>query len=379
MDHRNEINRVRDELDRIDTELLQGFQQRMELVDQIADFKRKGNIAISDPNREQEIVDRSVEQGRPDYRGEVITFVRTLMGLSKFRQRKLLFDHREDALLPPAATRSTEDLTIAYQGTEGAWGEQAGLQLFPGAQKTGYSTFEEVFRVVKSKKAHYGVLPIENTKTGAIGEVYDLLRSYGCYIVGQTWVHSHHCLMGIPGTKLSEIREVLSHPEGFRQCDQFLKDKHWDLAPRRNTAVAAKAVAEKGNSRFAAIGSPRAAELYGLEVLAADIMDDRKNRTRFLAIAAAPEYDQTCDTVSITFRTAHRSGALCEVLFHFLSAGINLSRIESRPMLGEGFCFFADVEGNIEDETVMRGLRHAAASCGYLEVLGCYRSATDLL
>lgn len=374
MNNTESIGLVRKDLDKIDEQILQLFEQRMESVDQIAEIKRAGNIAINDEDREQAIVNWAVSRGKEEYQGETITFVRTLLGLSKFRQRKLLFDNKENLLLPPPRPKTQGPITVAYQGTEGAWGEQASIQLFKDEEKISYTTFEDVFEAVKSKKVNYGVLPIENSKTGAIGEVYDLLRKNGCYIVDQTWVQSRHCLMVVPGTKLSEIREVCSHSQGLQQCNNFLKNKSWDLTPYRNTAVAAQTVSERGDKRLAAIGSPRAAKLYNLEIIASDIMDDHGNKTRFIAIADEPEYNEASNTVSITFLTGNRSGALCEVLFHFLSAGINLTRIESRPMVGETFCFFADLNGNIQDENMARGLRHATASCGYLEVLGCFHS-----
>ncbi len=372
MENKEIIQKVRGELDVLDSKLVKLLQERMALVDEIAEAKRIENLPTTDETREQEVAEKALKNAGDAYKGEVVTFMRTLMGLSKFRQRKLLFDGEEDLLLPPPGKPELGNLSIAYQGLPGAWGEQASMNLFQTAEREGKRTFEDVFASVKNKEVNYGIVPIENSKTGAIGEVYDLLRKYGCFIVGQTRVHAAHCLMALPGTKIWEIREVLSHPEGLHQCTAYLKKRAWDLTECRNTAVAASTVAERGEKRYAAIGSGRAAELYGLEVLESNITDDHSNSTRFIAIAAQPEYDSSCDTVTITFRTSHRSGALCEVLFYFMAEGINLSRIESRPMMGDKYCFFADLLGNIEDENVQRGLRLAAASGGYLEVLGCY-------
>lgn len=368
------IKNVRNELDQIDMDLLTLFQKRMALIDQVAEIKRETNRAITDEQREKEIVEAAVQEANPQFYGEVTTFFRTLLSLSKYRQRKLLFDLSDVALLPPSATPVAEDICVAFQGVDGAWSEQAAAELYPQAERRGQESFEDVFSSVKKGEVRYGVLPIENSRTGAIGEVYDLLRKYGCYIVGQTWVHANHCLMALPGTTIDDIRNVYSHPEGFRQCSQFLRKKSWDLTASRNTAVAAQYVAQSGDKRLAAIGSERAAALYGLSVIASNIMDDMGNKTRFIAISAEPEYDASSDIVSITFRTENRSGALCEVLFHFMSAGINLTRIESRPMMGDKFCFFADFDGNILDPSVARGIRHAAAAGSYMEVLGCFRS-----
>ncbi|MDD4571652.1 MAG: prephenate dehydratase domain-containing protein [Clostridia bacterium] len=373
MDYKKMLNDARSELDVIDAQMLQLFSQRMDVIDKIAEIKRQSNIAITDIKREQQITDTAIKGGKPEHFGEISIFMRALINISKLRQRKYLYDNTDEEFLQASRTKPTGKLNVFYQGLPGAWGEQATVQLFREAARNPLESFEEVFENIKQKKANYGIVPIENSQTGAIGEVYDLLRKYGCYIVGQTWVKVKHCLMAAPGTKLTDVREIYSHPESFKQCRNFLKNRAWDLTSCRNTAVAAKMVADKADKRFAAIGSPRAAELYGLEIIAENITDDVTNQTRFITIANQPEYDTSCDTVSISFRTAHRSGALCEVLFPLMSESINLSRIESRPIRDGKFCFFADLKGNIKDENILRGIRYAAASCGYLEVLGCYR------
>lgn len=373
MDAKEKLIQVRSKLDTLDDELLQLFNERMRLSDEVADIKREGNIAMTDEVREQVVVDRAVGMVDPAYKGETIAYTRAIMGLSKMRQRKLLFDESDnEPLIPPSGTHKTQDVKIAYQGLPGAWGEIATMQYFGEAQHEGVERFEDVFQAVKDKKADYGVVPIENSKTGAIGEVYDLLRNYGCYIVGQTWVQAKQCLLAVPGTKFEDIREVYSHPEGFKQCSKFLKKYPWDLTACRNTAVAANMVREQNNKRYAAIGSRRAAELNGLEVIAPDIMDDDNNQTRFIVIADQPEYSAESDTVSVIFRTAHRSGALCDVLFPLMAGEVNLTRIESRPMSGGRYCFFTDIHGNINDEHISTALRHAGSVCGYMEILGCY-------
>jgi chorismate mutase/prephenate dehydratase len=360
-------------LDLIDKELLSLFEKRMEIGTEIADIKKKGNLALSDETREQFIVERALSLTDRRYSSEISLLMRALISLSKIWQRKQLYDVAEADLLPSPRSPEKGNTEIAYQGAPGAFGEQAALKLYPNENRTAYRRFEDVFKAVSSKEVSYGIIPVENSQTGAIGEVYDLLRRYGCYIVGQTWIEVKHCLIGLPGTRLSDIRTVYSHPEGFKQCDSFLKDQPWDLAACSNTAAAANMIAKEGNKRNAAIGSRRAALLNGLEVISEDVMDDPGNKTRFIAISDSPEYDKTCDAVSMIFRAAHRSGALAEVLFPFMAGGVNLTRIESRPMSGGKYCFFCDISGNILDEKVAFVIRQAAASCGHLEVLGCYK------
>ncbi|MEG2053673.1 MAG: prephenate dehydratase domain-containing protein, partial [Oscillospiraceae bacterium] len=373
---KEELGVVRKEIDKIDEEMLSLFQKRMGFIDEVSKIKTKGNISLVDEKRENEIVEKRTEALSGDEKGEAAIFIRSLMGVSKTRQRKNLYGKQSEnnRLLPSPRKPVTENVKVAYQGVGGAWAEVAALKMFPDAEQTAYEDWEDIFVAIKEKKAHYGILPVENSQTGAIGEVYDLLRKYGCYIVGQTWVAVQHCLMGSQDATLDTVREVYSHPQGFKQCDKFLRGRGWDLTACRNTAVAAEKVKNAYSARFAAIGSPRAAELNGLKVLSRDIISDENNKTRFIVIADAPEYDESADTVSVIFRTAHRSGALVDVLFPFMSENVNLSRLESRPVADGKYCFFTDVQGNIENERVINALKEADSCCGFLEVLGCYKA-----
>ncbi|MDR1192923.1 MAG: chorismate mutase [Peptococcaceae bacterium] len=371
MSGKEELAKLRQQIDEIDEGMIALFQERLDIAGQVAAVKGKNNIAIWDEERERQVVERAADQAPAALRGEVALLMRSVVALCREHERELLLPG-EDPLLPPARPPIREDTTCVFQGVPGAWSEQALMRLYPAAKKQAAEFFEDVFLAVKEKKADYGVVPIENSKTGAIGETYDLLRKYGCYIVGRTWVDIHHCLLAPAGVGLADIREVYSHSEGFRQCGKFLRGRAWDLAACRNTAVAAEIAAAAGNGKTAAIGSRRAAELNGLRVLAPDIMDAADNRTSFVAIAGAPEYSAGDNLISITFSTQHRSGALCGTLMPFMAGGLNLLRIESRPGSAGNFRFFAEVEGNILSERVIAVLRHCAATCEYFEVIGCY-------
>ncbi|MDR1438934.1 MAG: chorismate mutase [Clostridiales bacterium] len=373
MEPREKLSALRKDIDALDADLTRLFLKRMAASERIADAKAEGNIAITDEAREQQVLDSAAALAGDGLKPETLAFARTLISLSKLRQKRRLIPV-EAVTFPGAAPRKQDGVTVAYQGVPGAWGEHAALQCFPGAERGNYDYFEDVFEAVKSGKADYGVLPIENSQTGAIGEVYGLLRAHGCYIVAQIWITVAQCLLAAKGTAISDIREVFSHPEGFSQCRRYLKNRNWDLSACRNTAYAAQMVAEKSGNKHAAIGSRRAAEVYGLSVLAPDIMDDANNKTRFIAIAAQPSYDEASDTTSVMFSTAHRSGALCSVLQAFMLAGINLSRIESRPVSADKYRFFADLQANLMSGTAMDALRQAAMSCEYFEILGCSRT-----
>ncbi|MDR2530512.1 MAG: bifunctional chorismate mutase/prephenate dehydratase, partial [Oscillospiraceae bacterium] len=275
---------------------------------------------------------------------------------------------------PQSGTRV--DGAVAYQGIAGAWGEQAAHVVFPDRELMSCEFFSDTFDAVVEGRAAYGVVPLENSRSGAIGDTYDLLRRSPVFIVGQVWLNIAHCLVATPGTQIGDVREVVSHEQGLSQCSRFLRNKNWELTAVSNTAVAARMVAEDGGRRYAAVASRRAAELHGLEVIAPDICDDKGNKTRFIVIAKQPEYDNRSDTVSVTFSTPHYSGALVNVLQAFMLSGINLKRIESRPgAVPDHFRFFVDMEdANILDQVVRDALNLAAMQCEYFEILGCYAS-----
>lgn len=288
MAHNEKLEAVRARMDLIDKEMLELFTRRMDLADEIADIKRDGNISLVDYKREDAVVANAIKAAHPHLKGEAVTFMRSLMSISKSRQRKRLYGTAEEYYFPAPRAPMPGQVDVSFQGVSGDAGEKASRQLFSGAVLTPQSTYEEVFLAVKDGKSSYGIVPIENSLTGGVGEVYDLLRKYGCYIVGQTWT------------------------------------------------------------------------------------DD----TRFILISDTPEYDEKSDMVSVIFRTAHRSGALVDALFPLMSEDVNMKRLESRPMTDGKYCFFCDLEGNISEKSIENALRNAAASCGYLEVLGCYREDT---
>ncbi|MDR0596353.1 MAG: chorismate mutase [Clostridiales Family XIII bacterium] len=368
-----EITELRERIDKVDEALVDLFNKRMQITKKVGDYKREHNLAIHDPGREQSVVDSAVSRTPNELKSEVTLLMRSLMALAREYQRGLLLGADEN-FLPPPAEPKRDGVRAVYQGVPGAWSAQAAQKLFPGASPSAVEYFEDVFTAVKNGSADYGIVAIENSQSGAIGETYDLLRKYGCYVVGRTWIDIRHCLLAKPGTKPTDIREVYSHPEGFRQCHRFLMEKPWDKIAMSNTAVAARSVSESDSDRTAAIGSRLAAELNGLDVIAEDIMDSANNRTSFVVIAAQPEYTAESNLISTTFALAHRPGSLCEALLPFVSNGLNLTRIESRPQGDERYRFFAELTGNILDPEVRDTLRHVAGVTEYMEVLGCYNT-----
>jgi chorismate mutase/prephenate dehydratase len=384
---KEELSALRRRIDDIDGKLVSLFQERMATALEAGKLKVRENMPIQNAAREQEVVDRAASLAGEHLKSETALMMRSVIALAREYERVRTINS-ELPLLPPArkpaaeragagtgAGKNIKNISCAYQGVPGAWSEQALLKLFPDAIREPAEFFEDVFLAVKEKKTDYGVVAIENSQTGAIGETYDLLRKYGCFIVGRTWVDIQQCLLAPPGTQISDIRTVYSHPEGFKQCRRFLYGRPWDLSACRNTAVAAEMAARAADGRTASIGSRRAAALNGLDVLAPDIMDSAANRTSFVVIANEPEYDGTSDLISITFSVLHRAGALCEALMPLMAQGVNLLRIESRPATSDKYRFFAELNACILDAGTVSTLRQMAACCEYFEVIGCYRNS----
>ena len=223
---------------------------------------------------------------------------------------------------------------VAFAGERGAYAEAAAIQFFEDdASIIPHASFEDVFKSITGGGADYGVLPIENSSTGAIAAVYDLFARYRAVIVGETAVAVRHCLMALPGASIDTIKNVYSHEQGFYQSRDFLSDHpDWQCVPYHNTAVAAHMVAESGDISFAAIAGKRAAELYGLDILAEDINSSNVNTTRFVVISPMPEIRPGANKISIAFTLPHTRGSLYRLLGIFDEQGLNLCKIESRPL-----------------------------------------------
>ncbi len=366
-----QLEALRNEIDSIDSRLWPLLEERMQVVRKVADVKRENNIAVLDTGREARILERVERATSPELRAEVSLMVRTMLAVSKSRQRSDLFSG-ELPLLPLPQQPKEGTLTCAFQGIAGAWSEQALRQVYPNANAVAVETFEDIFRAVAQGEVDYGFAPIENSQTGAIGETYSLLRKYGCYITGRTSLDIRQCLLAPQGVALNDIQRVYSHPEALGQCRNFLQTHGFSSLPQRNTAVAAQLVAQENDGYTAAIASEYAAGCYGLNVLQQDIADTKSNRTSFVILSKTAQYTAESTHVSITFSTAHRSGALCEALLPFMTFGVNLARIESRPDSDGRYRFFADLEGNILEDEMVQTLQQVAAASSYFEVLGCY-------
>lgn len=267
---------------------------------------------------------------------------------------------------------------VGYQGIEGSYSEEALMLHFNNKvyEKNNYSKFEDVFIAIDKGEVHSGVLPIENSSTGAIAEVYDLLNKYDCKIVGEQYVKVSHSLLGTQEATIETIEEVYSHPQGFEQSKEFLSAyDHWRCIPYYNTARSARLVKKENSPVKAAIGSMRAAELYGLKVLKEGINCHGRNTTRFIIVKKEQIYEENQNKISVILSTKHEAGALFSVLRHLADEGINMVKIESRPLVEEPweYLFYIDFEGNLLDNKIRSTMKRMEETSCYLKLLGNYK------
>lgn len=270
----------------------------------------------------------------------------------------------------------SNDIGVCFQGTVGSYSEQALLEYFGDKVMTHpVMEFEDVFKELKSEKFDYGVLPIENSSTGAITEVYDLLKKYGMYIVGNKILKISHNLMGIKGTRIEDIRKVYSHTQALRQCSEFLKQNDWELIAYHNTAISAELVREQNSHSIAAIGSKKAAEVNNLEIIKENINNNDTNYTRFIIISREMIAYEENDVISIVFSNPDKVGTLYESLRIFKEYNLNMIRIESRPVIGMPweYFFYIDFEGHIHNEEVRNAIDYMNSNCSYFKILGTYK------
>lgn len=265
---------------------------------------------------------------------------------------------------------------VAFQGERGAYGDEAvALQFGPGAEPVPCRSFADVFRLVASGQVDHGMVPIENSIAGSINDNYDLLRQYDLYVQGERVVQVNHCLMALPGTELKDVRRIISHPRALEQCEGFFRTHGIEAVAEYDTAGSAKLIRERELRGVAAIASWRAAEIYGLAVLAEGIQDVKDNYTRFFQLGRTPvpRADGPART-SLVMSTAHTPGALYRCLGALASRGVNLLKLESRPVRNRPweYVFYLDFEGHRDDSNTAEALAELAAHTSFLKVLGSY-------
>ena len=366
----------RTEIDKIDKEMTKLLEKRMNISKSISKYKMEHDMQIFHPEREKIVIEKNKGYLENKEYGDLVeSYYDNLMYLSRLVQQKEIYS--ENNIYTKPYKNDRENLVVGYQGVPGSFGNEAMLKYFKNIKEAkSYEKFEDVFKAVEDGEIEYGILPVENSSTGGIGTVEDLLKEYNLYIVGEECIRISQNLVGIKGATVDDIKEVYSHPQGFEQSTKFFdKHKDYNLIPYSNTAISAKLVSDLKDKSKAAIASERAAKLYDLKIIKKDVNDLKNNYTRFIVIGRDLECDETCDKVSILFSIEDTSGGLYTVIRDIKEFGLNMSKIESRPNRNNpwNYIFFVDFDGNLFDVNIKKAINTIARSSKYFKLLGCYR------
>ncbi len=374
-----DLQEIRPEIDQVDKELVRLFQERMDLCKEVAEFKINTGKKVFDPEREEIKLKTVCALAESEFykqcTGELFT---QLMAMSRKLQYQMLLEGGADMPLGFIEVEDIkrEDITVVYQGVEGAYSHQAMFKYFGETIPNFHvKTFREAMEAIQDGKADYAVLPIENSSAGSVNDVYDLLVEFENYIVAETFVKVEHALLGLCGTKLEDIKVVHSHPQGLMQCSRFLEQhKDWQSISELNTAVSAKKIVEYGDKSHAAIASELAGKLYGLDLLEKAINTSQDNITRFLIISKEKIYTKKAKKVSISFELPHTSGTLYNMISHLIFNHLNMVKIESRPIEGRNweYRFIIDVEGRLGDANMKNALLGIQEEAKSFKILGNY-------
>ena len=375
-----DLTEIRQEIDGIDQELVRLFCARMNLSAQVADYKKANNLPIFVPARERAILQKVAQMAGPEMENYTRVLYSMLFELSRSYQSKR---NGEISPLYQAISQAIEHTPklfpqnpiVACQGVEGAYSQIACEKIFKSPLIMYFKSFDAVFNAIEQGMCQYGILPIENSTAGSVTKVYDLMIRHNFSIVRTFRLKIDHNLLANPGAALSDIKTIYSHEQAISQCSDFLHSLPGvNVVPVENTALASEMVAKSGSKEVAALSSRSCAELYGLQCLAASVQDKGNNRTRFICISKNLEIYPGADKTSIMMVTPHKPGALYKVLARLYTLGINVTKLESRPIPDREFefMFYFDLETSIYSEEYVQLMCELDELCEEFKYLGSY-------
>ncbi len=375
-----DITELRDEIDKIDDELVKLFRARMEISAKVADYKRERNLPIFVPAREREILQEVAEKAGPEMAGYTRSLYSTIFELSRSYQAKrngsqTPLYHQITAAIENTPKLFPQSPMVACQGVEGAYSQLACEKIFKSPMIMYFKNFEAVFSAIEKGMCQYGILPIENSTAGSVNQVYDLMIQHNFSIVRTFRLKVDHNLLVNPGARLEDIKEIYSHEQAISQCAGFLsKLPGVNVSAVANTAVAAEMVAKSGRKDVAALSSRSCAQLYGLQNIAASVQDKGNNRTRFICISKNLEIYPGSDKTSIMMILNHKPGALYKVLARLYTLGINVTKLESRPLPDREFefMFYFDLETSIYSQEFVELMCELGDFCEEFKYLGSF-------
>lgn len=369
---------LRRQIDEIDSQIVALYERRMDVCRQVAEYKISTGKKVFDRQREMEKLARVKSLTHNEFNSHgVEELFEQIMSMSRKLQYRLLAENGSLGKLPFIGVDEldTKKARVVFQGAEGAYSQAAMTRYFGEAIHSFHvDSFREAMSAIDEGSADFAVLPIENSTAGIVNEIYDLLQEYENYIVGEQVIKVEHCLLGLPGAEVGNIRTVYSHPQSLMQSARFLESRNWRQISMQNNAFAAKKVAEDGDLTQAAIAGEHAAAVYGLQVLQRGVNDCGGNSTRFIIVTNQKIFRKDANKISICFEVPHESGSLYHMLSHFIYNNLNMTKIESRPIEDRDweYRFFIDFEGNLADSAVKNALRGLRDEARNMKILGNY-------
>ncbi|MBR2416615.1 MAG: chorismate mutase [Bacteroidaceae bacterium] len=350
-----DLEELRKQIDEIDTQMCDLFAKRMQVVSEVGRYKKENNLPVYHPSRARTVLHNVSRRLGPEFEGYGRTLYRTIFDLSESYETRMLaqgsefYDRiKEITSVPPQPF--PKRASVACAGCEGSYAHLASERLFDLPDIMYMNGFEGVFKAVSSGLCEYGVLPIENSLAGSVNAIYDLLSEYNVSIVRGVRLKVDHALLGVPGAKLSDIREIYSHQQAISQCSEFLSTlNNVRVIAMENTAEAARMVAQAGDRTKASLSSRLCAELYQMQVLKSSAQNRDNNYTRFICIAKEPKIYSGADRTSVMINIPNRPGTLFRILSRFNATGVNLVKLESRliPEREFEYRFYFDIEASV--------------------------------
>ena len=369
---------LRAQIDTIDAQIVELYEKRMDISRQVAEYKIGAGKKVFDRQREAEKLEKVKSLTHNEFNAQgIVELFEQIMSMSRKLQYQLLAETGSQNRLPFIEVDRLEakKARVVFQGADGAYSQAAMTQYFGDEINSFHvDTFRDAMSAIDDGSADFAVLPIENSTAGIVNEIYDLLQEYENYIVGEQIIRIEHCLLGVPGADLSDIRTVYSHPQSLMQSARYLAGHDWQQISMQNNAFAARKVADDGDRTQAAVASEYAGKVYGLEVLAKGVNQSGTNSTRFIIVTNQKIFRKDAGKVSICFEVPHESGSLYHMLSHFIYNNLNMTKIESRPIEGRNweYRFFVDFEGNLADSAVKNALRGLRDEARNMKILGNY-------
>lgn len=378
-----ELSEIRKEIDILDDKLVPLLKERMELARKVAEYKKEHNMPVLNQKREDEILEE-VGKASEEYGDALKIVFASMFDVSRAEQHRILGAGKElrNKVNSAINTDVTPDknAVIGCQGINGAYSGIAAKKLFgKDCNPKFYEQFEDVFTAVENGECKYGVIPIENSSVGSVHEVYDLVLKHNFYITKVVNMKISHCLLAKSGATLEQLKTVTSKTEALEQCKSFIRKHNLKVKEEVNTAVASQKVSDSDDETICAIASPLSAQNYNLDIICKDIQDVEKNTTRFIVISKKLEISESANKISFIFSIPHSAGSLYRILARFAMFGLNLTKIESRPIPDGNFeyYFYLDFSGNLQSEKTLDLMCALSDELPYFSFLGNYEEIQE--